>query len=113
MSERHHIGRSPSGKMVATPARPRLGSRSRSLWRGALSLFWAILAVPACSRGGAQYAGELFSVDNFYGGIVADEPRAALVGRETLSAGGNAADAVAAAYFVMSATMPSTAGLGG
>jgi gamma-glutamyltranspeptidase/glutathione hydrolase len=52
-------------------------------------------------------------VDNFYGGIVADEPRAALVGREILSAGGNAADAVAAAYFVMSATMPSTAGLGG
>ncbi|HEY1383067.1 MAG TPA: gamma-glutamyltransferase [Dongiaceae bacterium] len=73
----------------------------------------AILAMAACSRGGAQYAGELYTVDNFYGGIVADEPRAALVGRETLSAGGNAADAVVAAYFVMSATMPSTAGLGG
>jgi gamma-glutamyltranspeptidase/glutathione hydrolase len=76
-------------------------------------MFGAILAMAACSRGGAQYAGELFTVDNFYGGIVADEPRAALVGRETLSAGGNAADAVVAAYFVMSATMPSTAGLGG
>ncbi|WP_162917036.1 gamma-glutamyltransferase [Dongia deserti] len=73
----------------------------------------AVLAIAACSRGGAQYAGELFEVDDFYGGIVADEPRAALVGREVLNAGGNAADAVAAAYFVMSATMPSTAGLGG
>lgn len=74
----------------------------------------AFLAVASCSGGsGAQIAGELYSVDNFYGGIVADEPRAALVGREVLNAGGNAADAVAAAYFVMSATMPSTAGLGG
>ncbi|HJR20674.1 MAG TPA: gamma-glutamyltransferase [Dongiaceae bacterium] len=73
----------------------------------------AVLAVASCSRGGAQYAGELYTVDNFYGGVVADEPRAALVGREVLNAGGNAADAMAAAYFVMSATMPSTAGLGG
>ena len=73
----------------------------------------AFLAVASCSKGGAQVAGELYSVDNFYGGVVADEPRAALVGREVLNAGGNAADAVAAAYFVMSATMPSTAGLGG
>jgi gamma-glutamyltranspeptidase/glutathione hydrolase len=73
----------------------------------------AALALAACSRGGAQYAGELYTVDNFYGGVVADEPRAALVGREVLNAGGNAADAMAATYFVMSATMPSTAGLGG
>ena len=109
MSVRHHIGRGPSGKAVATPTRP---GRGASRWR-----FWglagAILAIAACAKGGAQYAGELYTVDNFYGGIVADEPRAALVGREILNAGGNAADAVAAAYFVMSATMPSTAGLGG
>jgi gamma-glutamyltranspeptidase/glutathione hydrolase len=78
-----------------------------------VALVGTALAVTACTKGGAQYAGELYSVDNFYGGIVADEPRAALVGREVLSAGGNAADAVVAAYFVMSATMPSNAGLGG
>jgi gamma-glutamyltranspeptidase/glutathione hydrolase len=76
-------------------------------------LLGTVLVITACAGGRAQYAGELYSVDNFYGGIVADEPRAALVGREVLNAGGNAADAMAAAYFVMSATMPSTAGLGG
>ena len=116
MSVCHHIGRGPSGKAIATPTRAAGGGlrqlRGRPL-RLSGSLIGAVLAVTACTHSGAQYAGELYSVDNFYGGIVADEPRAALVGRETLNAGGNAADAVAAAYFVMSATMPSTAGLGG
>jgi len=112
MSERHHIGQGPSGKAIATPVQVRRRGRHAPRWRP-LTLIGAVLAVTACSSGGAQYAGELYSVDNFYGGIVADEPRAALVGREILSAGGNAADAVTAAYFVMSATMPSTAGLGG
>ncbi len=136
MSERHHIGRGPSGKANTPATRPpatRLGRTGRPSSRASSprgpaailgrrpgrilgiigSLAGAALAIAACSRGGAQYAGELYSVDDFYGGIVADEPRAALVGREVLSAGGNAADAAVAAYFVMSATMPSTAGLGG
>ena len=113
MSVRHH---SPSGEAVATPHRPHPEGRPAEPPDGgrALGTTAAFLAVASCSGGGgAQIAGELYSVDNFYGGIVADEPRAALVGREVLNAGGNAADAVAAAYFVMSATMPSTAGLGG
>jgi gamma-glutamyltranspeptidase/glutathione hydrolase len=116
MSERHHIGRGPSGKAIATTVRPFPKGRTAFSRRtpGVVGgLVGAVLAISACAPGGAQYAGELFSVDDFYGGIVADEPRAALVGREVLNAGGNAADAVAAAYFVMSATMPSTAGLGG
>ncbi|HET6620295.1 MAG TPA: gamma-glutamyltransferase [Dongiaceae bacterium] len=112
MPVRHHIGRSPSGKAVGSDTRPHCRRRAGA-WRGKLGAIGAILALLGCTRGGAQYAGELYSVDNFYGGVVADEPRAALVGREILSAGGNAADAAAAAYFVMSATMPSTAGLGG
>jgi gamma-glutamyltranspeptidase/glutathione hydrolase len=114
MSVRHH---SPTGKAVATPNGPgrrrgRLAALAGKV-SATLGIIAAFMAVASCSRGGAQYAGELYSVDDFYGGIVADEPRAALVGREVLNAGGNAADAVAAAYFVMSATMPSTAGLGG
>ncbi len=112
MSMRHHIGQDPSGKAVGTRIRPSRKGRQFAWWRR-LTPFWVGLAITACASGSAQYAGELYSVDNFYGGIVADEPRAALVGREILASGGNAADAMVAAYFVMSATMPSTAGLGG
>ena len=52
-------------------------------------------------------------VAGFLGGVVADEPRAALVGRDVLSAGGNAADAAVAVAFAMAVTLPSRAGLGG
>lgn len=115
MSMRHHIGQDPSGKPADKPSIRGEKSGSRRWTRrwgrnGALGL---ALFATACSGGSARYAGELYSLDNFYGGIVADEPRAALVGRQVLAAGGNAVDAVVAAYFVMSATMPSTAGLGG
>ena len=53
------------------------------------------------------------NIGRFNGGIIADEPRAALMGREVLAAGGSAADAVVAAYFAMAVTYPSGAGLGG
>jgi len=44
---------------------------------------------------------------------VADEPRAAQVGREILDGGGTAADAVAAMALTMSVTLPSRVGLAG
>ncbi len=52
-------------------------------------------------------------VEGFYGGVAADEPRAALVGRDILSAGGSMADAAAAVALTLSVTMPSSANLGG
>lgn len=51
-------------------------------------------------------------VRGFLGGVTADEPRAATVGRDVLSAGGNAVDAAVAVFFTMAVTRPSVAGLG-
>jgi gamma-glutamyltranspeptidase/glutathione hydrolase len=57
--------------------------------------------------------GEEGHVAGFYGGVVAEEPRAALIGRSVLSAGGTAGDAAVAMSFALTATMPSRASLGG
>ena len=54
----------------------------------AFGVIGAVLAVASCSRGGAQYAGELYTVENFYGGVVADRPPGGLVGRGVLNARG-------------------------
>jgi gamma-glutamyltranspeptidase/glutathione hydrolase len=63
--------------------------------------------------GGDAGLGQAASAPAVFGYAVADEPQAALVGRQVLSAGGNAADAAAAMGFAMAVTLPSRAGLGG
>ena len=52
-------------------------------------------------------------VKGFLGDVVADEPRAALTGKDVLSGGGNAADAAVAIGLSLAVTLPSRAGLGG
>lgn len=82
--------------------------------RPALSLAAAaaVLALAACGDP-SRPVGQIGHIKGFGGMVAADEPRAALLGRDVLSAGGSAADAAAAMYFTLAVTYPSTASLGG
>jgi len=81
---------------------------------GAVGLLGLVLVTAACSTPEPKLPpGAIGYKGGFLGAVVADEPRASLVGREILSRGGSAADAAAAMYFAMSVTLPSRAGLGG
>jgi gamma-glutamyltranspeptidase/glutathione hydrolase len=63
-----------------------------------------------CFGGKGPEQGTLGFVPGFLGGVAADEPRAATVGRDVLSAGGTAVDAAVAVFFTMAVTRSSVAG---
>ena len=85
--------------------------RKRRTWGRQLAAAAAFLILAACASPGGPGAERI--VEGFFGGVAVDEPRAALIGRDVLAAGGSAADAAVAVYFALSVTMPSSASLGG
>jgi gamma-glutamyltranspeptidase/glutathione hydrolase len=93
---------------VSKPWSPSNGFHRNSRWVLAAAL---ALGLGACAD--SKPAGTIGYVKGFGGVVAADEPRAAIVGRDVLSAGGSAADAAVAMYFTMAVTLPSTASLGG
>jgi len=99
--------------MAFVPLVYRLRSAARRLAVLALAV-----GLPGCSVydslfGGTPAAGQPGFVSGFLGGVAADEPRAALIARQVLSSGGNAADAATALALALTVTLPSRAGLGG
>lgn len=90
--------------------------RPISRWRPRIRQLITVLSTGficvACGSDGPP-EGQVGFVDGNFGGVVSDEPRSALVGRDILSAGGNAVDAAVATYFTMAVTYPGAATLGG
>lgn len=96
-------------------ARQRAGGNSFTIARHRTRLVSVLgaglcLALAAC--GDSKQIGDAGFVNGFIGGVAADEPRAAIVGRDILSRGGTAADAATAMFFTLTVTKPSMASLG-
>ena len=87
-------------------------SRCRPLFRQLMTAIGAGLICAACGSDAPPEGQVGHLVENF-GGVVSDEPRSALVGRDILSSGGTAVDAAVATFFALAVTYPGAATLGG
>ncbi len=88
-----------------------MGAIQRKSGAGPLALVAVAILAVACT--GGEDDRQIDLGDGLIGAVAADEPRAALIGRDILINGGSAADAAVAMYFAMGVTLPSRAGLGG
>tara|TARA_Y100001936_G_scaffold254073_1_gene324416 strand:+ start:3123 stop:4622 length:1500 start_codon:yes stop_codon:yes gene_type:complete len=86
----------------------RYGKTLRQCICGALAIL-----VAGCSDKDPQPVGVVGHLKSYFGGVAADEARAALVGRDTLSAGGTSADAAVSMAFALMVSRPDAAGPGG
>jgi len=95
---------------ISSPVKSQGIVRARGNQR-AVCIALACLTLASCG-GSGKPVGAVGYVSGFGGMVAADEPRAAQIGRDVLSAGGTPADAVVAMAFSLSVTLPSQASLG-
>lgn len=94
--------------------RKRQSGHSRQFGAAIAAILWlAGCSVSTGPERASRIAAFVDPLAGFSGGVVADEPVAAGIGRDILANGGSAADAVAAMFFALSVTYPSAVGLGG
>ncbi|WP_419730562.1 gamma-glutamyltransferase [Lichenicola sp.] len=109
-----------SSDRPAQPTVAPLPSTQRSAVARAFRLALSLsVSVPLVACGSVQKVRNLVEgppspyLAGYIGNVVADEPVAALTGRDVLARGGNAADAAAAIGMALAVTLPSRASLGG